>query len=91
VVSSQWDGGSCADVKVTNTGGSPLRAARITFLLDTGTAITQSWSGTVARSGQTVTVTLPDWAGPIAAGKSATTFGFCASSRTQPREVRALT
>jgi hypothetical protein len=75
---------------VTNTGGSPLRAAKLTFLLDAGTAISQSWSGAVSRSGQAVTVTLPDWAGPIAGGQSATTFGFCASTRTQPREVRAL-
>ncbi|HEU4658426.1 MAG TPA: cellulase family glycosylhydrolase [Capillimicrobium sp.] len=89
VVQSQWDGGYCAGIAVTNTGTTPARPARLTFSLDGRAAITQSWSGTVARSGEQVAVTLPDWAGPLAPGASATTFGFCASTALQPREVAA--
>jgi endoglucanase len=87
---SAWDGGYCAGLKVTNTGGSALRAARVAFALDPRATITQSWSGTVARAGSAVSVTLPDWAGPLAPGASATTFGFCASyTGTRPLPTAA--
>ena len=89
---SAWDGGYCAAIKVTNTGGSALRAAKITFSLDPRATLTTTWSGAVARSGASVTVTLPDWAGPLAPGASATTFGFCAAytgARPLPTGVSA--
>jgi endoglucanase len=76
---SSWDTGYCAGLKVTNTGGSALRAATVTFSLDPRATITSSWNGTVTRSGAAVNVALPSWAGALAPGASATTFGFCAS------------
>ena len=49
--------------------------------------MTDSWSGSMTRSGNTVTVLAPSWGGVIDPGKSATVFGFCARGRGEPSSV----
>jgi len=73
---SSWDQGYCAIVTVNNTGtaSADYRAQ----LVLGASQVTNSWQGTFVRSGDTLIVTRPSWAGPLAAG-AATDFGFCAT------------
>lgn len=81
---STWQTGYCRTTTVKNSTGANVNTWRLTFTLPTSTVITSTWSGTVTRSGTTVTVTPPNWAMKINAGQSMTSFGFCANGTTQP-------
>jgi hypothetical protein len=84
---STWSNGFCRSFKVTNTGTSASQSWRLVFTLPTNVAITQSWSGTVSRSGNTVTVLAPSWAAVVNPGANVTAFGFCASGVGEPSAV----
>ena len=65
---NDWNTGFTAQVRVTNTGGSPLSGWRLTFDLPGGQRVAQGWSATWTQSGATVTATNAAWNGSLAAG-----------------------
>ena len=72
---SDWGSGFEGKVTVTNGTGSALSTWQVELDLPAGHTITSSWDATRASSGQHHTFTPPSWAGPLAAGASAS-FGF---------------
>ena len=84
---STWTGGYCRSFKVANTGTATSRSWKLVFTLPTAVKITQSWSGTVSRSGNTVTVLAPSWAGAVAPSGNVTAFGFCATGSGEPSAI----
>lgn len=86
---STWETGLCRSVTVRNTGSTEVSGWRLAFTLPTSSVIRDSWNGTVARSGQQVTVTPASWAARIAPGGSVSAFGFCATGTTEPAGMTA--
>ena len=84
---STWASGFCRSFKVANSGTATSTGWKLTFTLPSTVAITQSWSGSVSRSGNTVTVRPEAWAAKVAPGPGAASFGFCASGSGEPSAV----
>ncbi|GAA3387783.1 cellulase family glycosylhydrolase [Streptomyces roseoviridis] len=77
-VTSQWQGGFQAAVKVTNLG-DPVNGWTLKFALpDAGQRVVQGWNATWAQSGSTVTATNVDWNRTLGTGASAD-LGFVGS------------
>ncbi|MFH9675939.1 cellulase family glycosylhydrolase [Streptomyces sp. NPDC017405] len=77
-VTSQWQGGFQAGVKVTNLG-APVTGWTLKFALpDAGQKFVQGWNATWAQSGSTVSATGVDWNRTLATGASAD-LGFMGS------------
>ncbi|MFG2746189.1 cellulase family glycosylhydrolase [Streptomyces chartreusis] len=74
-VTSDWGGGFNAEVKVTNTGTTPVNSWKITWTWPTTRQITSMWNAAYTQSGQTVTATNATHNGTLTPGGS-TTFGF---------------
>ncbi|MFZ9668951.1 MAG: cellulose binding domain-containing protein [Solirubrobacterales bacterium] len=72
---------------MANSGTASSRSWRLAFTLPGDVVVTESWSGSMTRSGNTVTVLAPSWGGVIDPGKSATVFGFCARGRGEPSSL----
>ncbi len=82
-VSSSWQGGYCADVRVTNAGRTAT-ASWTVRLDDNGAPITQLWNGLPSQSGGVYTIKNVDHNRAIPAGGHIT-FGFCANSASGRR------
>ncbi|MGH9279140.1 MAG: cellulase family glycosylhydrolase [Acidimicrobiales bacterium] len=80
LLDSSWETGYCSTIEMRNGGSTTVTPRTVRFSLDTGVGFTDSWNGTIARSGTAVTVTLPSWVAPLAPGQSAKTFGFCTNT-----------
>src|SRR5262249_11087152 len=78
-VTSLWDTGLVARVRVTNTGAT-AQPWLVVLVLPSGMAPTNVWNPTMRHTGQTSQFAQPDGTDPLAAGASVT-FGF-QSSRT---------
>jgi endoglucanase len=77
-VSSQWQGGFQAGVKVTNLG-APVTGWSLKFTMpDAGQKIVQGWNATWSQSGTAVTAANVDWNRTLATGGSAD-LGFTGS------------
>jgi endoglucanase len=77
-VTSQWQGGFQAGVKVTNLGDS-VTGWKLTFdWPDSGQKVVQGWNATLSQSGSTVTVSPVDWNRTLATGAAAD-VGFVGS------------
>ncbi|MFH8798658.1 cellulase family glycosylhydrolase [Streptomyces sp. NPDC017936] len=77
-VTSQWQGGFQAAVKITNLG-DPLTGWTLGFTLpDAGQKVVQGWNATWSSSGPTVTAVGVDWNRTLATGAS-TDVGFVGS------------
>lgn len=74
---SQWPTGYCQTAIIRNTSTVNATSWTLTFDLPSGHTISQSWSGTATRSGNTVTVRPASWGAAIAAGQTRSDFGFC--------------
>src|SRR5689334_6384624 len=59
-VDSAWDGGFCANIRLTNSSPSAVEGWYLDFDLDCSIAIGAAWEGTFTRQGQTVHVE-PTW------------------------------
>lgn len=67
-VTSQWQGGFQAGVKITNLG-APLTEWTLEFAMpDAGQKIVQGWNATWSQSGSTVTAVGADWNRRLATG-----------------------
>jgi endoglucanase len=74
-VSSQWQDGYQAALKVTNLG-DPVTGWKLTFTLPgSGQKVVQGWNGTWSQSGTAVAVTNTDWNRTLATGAS-TDLGY---------------
>jgi endoglucanase len=73
-VTSQWQGGFGADVKITNLG-DPITQWNLAFSFGSGQSISQLWNGSFTQSGTAVTVRNASYNGSIATSGS-TSFGF---------------
>jgi endoglucanase len=77
-VTSQWQGGFQAAVKITNLG-SPVTGWTLKFALpDAGQKVVQGWNATWSQSGSTVSAAGIDWNRTLATG-AATDVGFVGS------------
>ncbi|MFF8601327.1 cellulase family glycosylhydrolase [Streptomyces sp. NPDC015232] len=77
-VTSQWQGGFQAAVKITNLG-DPVSGWALTFTLpDSGQKVVQGWNATWSQSGSKVTATPVDWNRTLGTGAS-TDLGFVGS------------
>ena len=77
-VTSQWQGGFQAGVKVTNLG-DPVTGWSLGFTFPTtAQRVTQGWNATWSQSGSTVTATGVDWNRTLGTG-AATDLGFVGS------------
>lgn len=83
-LTSNWDTGYCAEVKVTNNGTAPI--STWTVVLDLHQSVpSTTWNGSFAASGSTYTVTPLSYNASLTPGGS-TTFGLCAN-KTVPNNV----
>src|SRR5690349_7851902 len=76
-VTSQWNGGFIADLKVTNQGAA-VTSWQLNWSFDQGQRVTQAWGAVVTQSGAAVTATNASWNGALAQGGSAQ-LGFSGS------------
>ncbi|MER5434439.1 cellulase family glycosylhydrolase [Streptomyces sp. NPDC002588] len=76
-VTSQWDAGFQADVKITNNA-SALSSWSLTFDFANGQKVTQGWSAKWSQSGSTVTAANESWNGSLGTGGSVSA-GFVAT------------
>ncbi|AVT31663.1 cellulose-binding protein [Plantactinospora sp. BC1] len=72
-VTSQWNGGFQAEVKVT-AGSAAIRGWTVSMVFPDGQTVGQSWNASVSSNGSTVTAGNTTQNGNLAAGAS-TTFG----------------
>ncbi|QIJ60769.1 cellulase family glycosylhydrolase [Streptomyces sp. JB150] len=77
-ITSQWQGGFQAGVKVTNLG-DPVSGWTLKFALpDAGQKLVQGWNATWSQSGSTLSATGVDWNRTLATGATAD-LGFVGS------------
>ncbi|MEV5322195.1 cellulase family glycosylhydrolase [Streptomyces sp. NPDC052687] len=77
-ITSQWQGGFQAGVKVTNLG-APVNGWTLKFALpDAGQKLVQGWNATWSQSGSTLSATGVDWNRTLATGATAD-LGFVGS------------
>src|SRR5688572_21393793 len=81
-VTSDWQGGFIADVKVTNLGDA-VNGWQLTWSFGAGQTVTQLWNGTVRQSGAQVTVGNASYNGSLGTGTSAG-IGFVANGAKNP-------
>ncbi|WP_406201072.1 cellulase family glycosylhydrolase [Streptomyces sp. NBC_01017] len=74
-VSSDWIDGFNAEVKVTNTGTTPVNSWKVTWTWGASQWVTSMWNATYTRTGATVTASNAAHNGAVPAGGSAS-FGF---------------
>jgi alpha-galactosidase len=77
-ITSQWQGGFQADVKITNTGTTTINGWTAAWSFANGQMITQLWSASYTQSGANVSATNLSWNTTIAPAGSQS-FGFTAS------------
>ncbi|WP_437292593.1 endo-1,4-beta-xylanase [Sorangium sp. So ce426] len=82
---SQWTGGYCANVTVTNTSNGPATSWGLVVGLN-GATVTSLWNARYTTSGGQMNVTNESYNGSVAAGRS-TSWGFCASGTGSPTIV----
>ncbi|AZQ35546.1 endoglucanase [Streptomyces cyaneochromogenes] len=74
-VSSDWGGGFNAEVKVTNTGTTPINSWRVTWTWGGSQRVTSMWNASYTQSGATVNASNAGHNGAVAVGGAAS-FGF---------------
>lgn len=75
-VTSQWAGGFVAEVRIINTGDTPINGWSLSWLFANGQRITNLWGGIFTQNGGNVTVTNMPYNATIPAGGGAQSFGF---------------
>jgi cellulase/cellobiase CelA1 len=71
-----WSTGMSTNIKISNTGSTPLTDWRLTFAFaDPGQRVTSGWSATWSQTATAVTATSPAWNRDLAPGQSRT-IGF---------------
>jgi len=66
-----WSTGMSTNIKISNTGSTPLADWRLTFAFpDPGQRVTSGWSATWSQTATAVTATSPAWSRNLAPGES---------------------
>ncbi|MBO3083373.1 glycosyl hydrolase family 18 protein [Cellulomonas fengjieae] len=73
-----WGNGHQVNVKVTNSGSTPVNGWTLEFDLPAGDTISSSWDADVTRAGNHYTAKNKSWAGTLAPGASFT-WGYVAT------------
>lgn len=68
--SNDWGSGQVPAIKLSNLGTAPLSGWSVSFTESNGFSLVNSWSGTFAVNGRTVTITPAPWNGTIAPNSS---------------------
>ncbi|HEU4325982.1 MAG TPA: cellulase family glycosylhydrolase [Roseiflexaceae bacterium] len=89
-VINQWADGFQADVKINNTGTSPINSWTLRWSFANGQTITQAWNGSYTQSGANVSVTNQSHNASIPAGGSQG-FGFTANTGSTNSAPTAFT
>jgi hypothetical protein len=63
--SNDWGSGQVPSIKLSNLGTTPLSGWSLSFTESNAFTLTNSWSGTFAVNGRTVTITPAPWNGTI--------------------------
>jgi hypothetical protein len=80
-ITSSWQGGFQADVKVSNPGTAAISSWKVGWNYSGGQTVTQGWNATVTQSGTAVSAASVAWNGTVPAGGS-TSFGLLANGST---------
>jgi len=88
-VSSDWGGGYCANVTITNGGSSAITSWTAVIQMNQS-AMSSIWSATGTQSGSSLTALPASFNAALAAGTS-TTFGFCANATGTPYQATTVT
>jgi endoglucanase len=85
---SQWDGGWCGKLTVTNTGSTTAQLDWLQLQLVAGSTVTSLWNGSSSRDGTQLTIELPAWAVAPVGGTYSDT-GLCVT-QTAPQDLTAI-
>jgi cellulase/cellobiase CelA1 len=78
IYDSDWKGGYCSNVSITNTGANSISTWQV--VIDLGQArLSHLWNGTTNLTGSRMTVTPSDVNAHVNVGIT-TSFGFCANA-----------
>ncbi|WNI16839.1 glycoside hydrolase family 9 protein [Actinacidiphila sp. ITFR-21] len=80
-VTNDWGTGFQADVKITDTGATPVNGWTVTWTFGADQQVGNAWNGTLTQSGQTVTARDAGYNATIPPGGSVV-IGFTATYRT---------
>lgn len=78
IYQSDWQGGYCSTVSITNTGLSSISAWQVVINLGQS-RLSQFWNGTTSLAGARMTVTPRRDNAQVSVGAT-TSFGFCANA-----------
>jgi len=78
---SNWPGGYCVNLRVTNNALQPTTNFSVTFNTNQSTIYT-NWNGTFSGNSGLVTASPQSWNRVIAPGATNSTMGFCANRTT---------
>jgi len=78
-VVNQWPGGFQGDVKITNTGTTPVNGWTLRWTYVNGQVISQLWEGVLTQSGASVAVANPTDHNITIAPNATVEFGFLSS------------
>jgi hypothetical protein len=74
-IDTSWETGYQATVTIDNPTSALTNSWKVTFMLPEGQMINSLWNGQYVASGQTITVTNPNWGGSIPS-EGSTSFGM---------------
>jgi endoglucanase len=90
-IKSQWQGGYCADVIVSNRGSESVSSWTLVLNLN-GTRLAQQWNVNVSANGDSVTFRpVADWNARIAPGSSVNQQGFCVDTSSDTSANASVT
>lgn len=78
VITSQWDTGFCAQLKVENFSNQPLTNWQVRIASAHPLTFENTWNATFTQSGQGYLITPPSWAKTLAPNAIHDQIGFCA-------------
>jgi pectate lyase len=87
-ISSDWGGGYCANVTISNGGSSAITSWTAVIQMNQS-AMSSIWSATGTQSGSSLTALPASFNAALAAGTS-TTFGFCANATGTPYQATTV-
>ena len=87
-MASDWGGGYCANVTITNSGSSAITSWTAVIQMNQST-MSSIWSATGTQSGTSLTALPVSFNAALAAGTS-TTFGFCANATGTPYQATTV-
>jgi len=76
-ITADWTSGYCGSISVSNTGSTTVSPWQASVTVQG--RLNSMWNGSYVQDGATVTVSPPSWNPGLAAGKTNSDIGFCAT------------